>query len=208
MNFENANDIIENYSYTLGIVMMFVSLFVFLLFAFYLDAVLPKTFGETKPACFCFTCCCKKKRPELIDSDEGESLKRYNSIRSILNKSVPGEQSRRKTLTDQFELKYLDKRNYEGVAPEVAALELDNEHLQIQDLKKVYHNGFKAVQGINLKMYKGQIFSLLGHNGAGKSTTISMLTGLLEKSSGSGQVFGKDIFGDMKEVRKSMGVCP
>ena len=79
---------------------------------------------------------------------------------------------------------------------------------QIQDLKKVYHNGFKAVQGINLKMYKGQIFSLLGHNGAGKSTTISMLTGLLEKSSGSGQVFGKDIFGDMKEVRKSMGVCP
>ena len=94
------------------------------------------------------------------------------------------------------------------MAPEVAALELNHEHLQIKDLKKVYPNGFKAVQGINLKMYKGQIFSLLGHNGAGKSTTISMLTGLVEKSSGSGQVFGNDIFGEMQEVRKSMGVCP
>ena len=208
MNFENANNIIENYSYTLGIVMLLASFVVFLLFAFYLDAVLPKTFGEQKPACFCFTCCCKKKRPEAIDSDEGESLKRYNTIRSISNKGEPGEQSRRKTLTDPFELKYLDKRNYEGVAPEVAALELNHEHLQIKDLEKVYPNGYKAVQGINLKMYKGQIFSLLGHNGAGKSTTISMLTGLLDKSSGSGQVFGNDIFRNMKEARKSMGVCP
>ena len=94
------------------------------------------------------------------------------------------------------------------MAPEVAALELNHEHLQIKDLKKVYPNGFKAVQGINLKMYKGQIFSFLGHNGAGKSTVISMITGLLEKSSGSGLVFGNDLFENMKEIRKSMGICP
>ena len=111
-------------------------------------------------------------------------------------------------MTDPFELKYLDPKNYEGVAPEVAALELTNDYLKISELKKVYPNGFQAVKGINLKMYKGQIFSLLGHNGAGKSTAISMLTGLLDKSSGSGQVFGNDIFGNMAEVRKSMGVCP
>lgn len=34
-----------------------------------------------------------------------------------------------------------------------------------------------AVEGMNLKMYEGQITALLGHNGAGKTTTISMLTG-------------------------------
>ena len=57
-------------------------------------------------------------------------------------------------------------------------------------------------------MYNNQIFSLLGHNGAGKSTTISMMTGLLTKSAGSGSLFGNDLFNEMDEVRKNMGVCP
>ena len=43
---------------------------------------------------------------------------------------------------------------------------------------------FKAVDGLTLSVDKGEIMSLLGHNGAGKSTTISILTGLIEKSEG------------------------
>jgi ATP-binding cassette subfamily A (ABC1) protein 3 len=54
----------------------------------------------------------------------------------------------------------------------------------VSDLKKVFENGFKAVNGMNLKIYADQIFVLLGHNGAGKTTTISMLTGLLTASEG------------------------
>ena len=92
--------------------------------------------------------------------------------------------------------------------PEVARLELDNQFLKIQDLTKVYPNGFQAVNGINLKMYNGQIFALLGHNGAGKSTTISMLTGLLSKSTGQGRIFDQDLFNQMDQVRTFMGVCP
>jgi ATP-binding cassette subfamily A (ABC1) protein 3 len=57
-------------------------------------------------------------------------------------------------------------------------------------------------------MYNGQIFALLGHNGAGKTTTISMLTGLLEATEGSAFVNGVDIFNNMDEVRKTLGVCP
>lgn len=57
-------------------------------------------------------------------------------------------------------------------------------------------------------MYNGQIFALLGHNGAGKTTTISMLTGLLEPTQGMAEVMGIDIFNDMAEVRKHLGVCP
>ena len=80
--------------------------------------------------------------------------------------------------------------------------------MQISDIKKVYPGGFQAVNGINLKMYNGQIFALLGHNGAGKSTTISMLTGLLSKTEGEGQIFDYDLFEQMDQVRQLMGVCP
>ena len=65
----------------------------------------------------------------------------------------------------------------------------------------MYDNGFKAVNGINLKMYNGQIFALLGHNGAGKSTTISMLTGLLKPSTGNASVYEHDMFNQMGKVR-------
>lgn len=57
-------------------------------------------------------------------------------------------------------------------------------------------------------MYNGQIFALLGHNGAGKTTTISMLTGLLSPSGGHCEVFGKDLFHEMTDVRHFLGVCP
>ncbi len=51
-------------------------------------------------------------------------------------------------------------------------------------LRKTYPNGFTAVKDLNVKMYTGQIFALLGHNGAGKTTVISMLTGLLSPTEG------------------------
>ncbi len=57
-------------------------------------------------------------------------------------------------------------------------------------------------------MFTDQIFVLLGHNGAGKSTTISMLSGLISSSKGEVNLFGLDLFGQMDEVRKTMGVCP
>jgi ABC-type multidrug transport system ATPase subunit len=57
-------------------------------------------------------------------------------------------------------------------------------------------------------MYSDQIFVLLGHNGAGKTSTISMLTGLFEQTSGTAELFGIDMFNDMDSVRKIMGVCP
>ena len=57
-------------------------------------------------------------------------------------------------------------------------------------------------------MYDSQIFALLGHNGAGKSTMISMLTGLIKKSQGMARCYDVDLFEEMDEVREFMGVCP
>jgi ATP-binding cassette subfamily A (ABC1) protein 3 len=73
----------------------------------------------------------------------------------------------------------LNERNFEPVSDTLKKQEKNNECLIIRDLKKKFGNK-TAVNGVNLKMYNGQIFALLGHNGAGKTTTLSMLTGLIE----------------------------
>lgn len=66
---------------------------------------------------------------------------------------------------------------------------------------------FKAVDGLNLDMYEGEIFCLLGHNGAGKSTTISMLTNLISIDEGDANLFGLSVRSQPGEVVRSMGVC-
>lgn len=57
-------------------------------------------------------------------------------------------------------------------------------------------------------MHEGQVFVLLGHNGAGKSTTIGMLSGMLQPDSGKAEIYGYDIYSQMNIIRKMMGVCP
>ncbi|CAM9287239.1 unnamed protein product [Heterosigma akashiwo] len=66
----------------------------------------------------------------------------------------------------------------------------------------------KAVHDLGLTMYRGQITALLGHNGAGKTTTISMLTGLLAPTGGAAFIQGRDVFTQMKFIRRTLGVCP
>jgi ATP-binding cassette, subfamily A (ABC1), member 3 len=58
-------------------------------------------------------------------------------------------------------------------------------------------------------MYEDQIFVMLGHNGAGKSSSISILTGLYEPSTYEQlEVFGLDLCEDSENARQSIGVCP
>lgn len=73
---------------------------------------------------------------------------------------------------------------YEKLTPEMEEKEIKKSLLRVNNLHKQYENDFKAVNGINVKMYEDQIFCLLGHNGAGKTTTISMLTGLIPSTQG------------------------
>lgn len=51
----------------------------------------------------------------------------------------------------------------------------------------------KAVNGINLTIYEGQITAILGHNGAGKTTLFNILTGLTAPTAGTAYIFGYDI---------------
>nr|QST14977.1 ABCA3 protein [Diaphanosoma celebensis] len=80
--------------------------------------------------------------------------------------------------------------------------------VQIKGLTKEYHKGRMVVNHIHVNMYESQITALLGHNGAGKSTTMSMLTGLFPPTSGTALVNGYDIRTDIQGVRGSLGLCP
>ncbi|MFH4977532.1 hypothetical protein AB6A40_004241 [Gnathostoma spinigerum] len=66
----------------------------------------------------------------------------------------------------------------------------------------------RAVNNLNLKVYKGTITALLGHNGAGKSTTFSILTGVLRPSSGTAFIDELDVRTDLAKIRKILGLCP
>ncbi|KAG1338408.1 ABC transporter A family member 1 [Cocos nucifera] len=99
----------------------------------------------------------------------------------------------------------------EAVSLDVKQQELDGRCICIRNLHKVYmtkKGKCCAVNSLQLTLYENQILALLGHNGAGKSTTISMLVGLLPPTSGDALVFGKNIRTDMDEIRKTLGVCP
>ena len=74
----------------------------------------------------------------------------------------------------------------------------------VAGLTKVFGD-FKAVDNIDLTVYKGEVFGFLGPNGAGKSTTIRMLCGLLLPSSGKGLVGGFDIMAQTEEIKKNIG---
>nr|XP_042139620.1 ATP-binding cassette sub-family A member 17-like isoform X10 [Peromyscus maniculatus bairdii] len=83
--------------------------------------------------------------------------------------------------------------------------------IEIQHLYKVFYRGRRkciAVKDLSVNLYKGQITVLLGHNGAGKTTICSILTGLISPSKGQAYVLGCEVSKDLAQVRKSLGWCP
>ena len=76
--------------------------------------------------------------------------------------------------------------------------------IEAHGLTRVF-GAFTAVDHIDLMVPKGTIFGLLGANGAGKSTTIRMLCGLLRSSAGSASVAGHDIDSEPESIKRSIG---
>jgi len=80
--------------------------------------------------------------------------------------------------------------------------------LCISDLRKTYDNGVEALKGVSLDVVPGDFYALLGPNGAGKSTLIGIVSSLVNKSSGSVQVFGIDIDADRSAAMRQIGLVP
>ena len=85
---------------------------------------------------------------------------------------------------------------------------MSENQIVINDLSKVYDNGFNALKNINLNIKKGEIFAMLGPNGAGKTTLISIICGIVKPSSGKVTVEDFDIIKDYRETRSRIGLVP
>ncbi len=165
------------------ILMMLFDAFWMLLLALYLEKILPSEFGSPLPWNFC----CKR-------DNQGEGTPLLPQPETHLN---------------------LDNDEHGSVIEAVSDDVAKRESISISRLRRVFERGscFKkgdelvAVDSLNLTMFTGEIFALLGHNGAGKSTTFSILTGLIPATAGTVQMFGRDLAANMDEIRQAFGVC-
>ncbi|MFF3740474.1 ABC transporter ATP-binding protein [Streptomyces sp. NPDC002566] len=78
--------------------------------------------------------------------------------------------------------------------------------IEVTDLRRVYGGGFEAVRGISFHVGRGEVFALLGTNGAGKTSTVELLEGLTRPDGGRVRVLGHDPYADRAAVRPRTGV--
>ncbi|WP_345581066.1 ABC transporter ATP-binding protein [Streptomyces prasinosporus] len=82
-----------------------------------------------------------------------------------------------------------------------------HEHvIEVTGLRRVYGDGFEAVRGIDFSVRQGEIFALLGTNGAGKTSTVELLEGLAAPAGGRVRVLGHDPYTERAAVRPRTGV--
>ena len=85
---------------------------------------------------------------------------------------------------------------------------MSHNQIIINNLSKVYNNGFKALKNINLNVKQGEILAMLGPNGAGKTTLISIICGIVKPSEGAVTIDQFDIIKDYRETRSRIGMVP
>ena len=195
LNSSTADIIYYNYSFDTALWMLFADFVIFTALGLYLDLVIPSDFGQRLSPCFLCTpsyyrCCRRSRRRDQV-GDQGDR-------EALLDADYD----------DEFERAQMPNENYESPPQMCKQLEQRGDYLKVDNLQKTFSGGFRAVRGVSVKMFDSQIFVMLGHNGAGKSTVISMLTGLIEKSQGEASCYDTDLFEEMDQVREFMGVCP
>ena len=80
----------------------------------------------------------------------------------------------------------------------------DEPAIRVHDLTRRF-GGFTAVRAISFEVARGEVFGFLGANGAGKTTAIKMLTGLLLPTSGEARVAGYDVYRETDSIRRHIG---
>ncbi|MFE9685736.1 ABC transporter ATP-binding protein [Streptomyces sp. NPDC006285] len=78
--------------------------------------------------------------------------------------------------------------------------------IEVTDLRRVYAGGYEAVRGVSFEVGRGELFALLGTNGAGKTSTVELIEGLAPAASGRVRVLGHDPYTERSVVRPHIGL--
>ena len=186
---DNINYKYLNFSINDMFIMLFVDSLLYLLIGLYLEQILPKEYGVTRPWYFLFTSkfWCGTSSNSNIPTEGNNQITDFSNLN--------------KNNTKEIRLNFQDESNY-----------LDNQkpenYLQLIDIHKKFDDGKKALNGVSFNLYKDEIFALLGHNGAGKSTLINIMSGLYESTSGEALYQNKNMLIDRDDFRNKIGICP
>ncbi|ETO27513.1 ATP-binding cassette sub-family A member 3 [Reticulomyxa filosa] len=188
INWLTVSEEYDKFRFGTSIWMFCIDTCLYIVLTLYLDRVWPSRYGQRLPWYFLFTkqfwCDLRSSTVHTTQDVATSSLERISSL--------------------------ADKNGYEKVK------EVDvttRPMIQVRDLYKVFQDPLqrsqvKAVNGVSLDIYSGEVFCLLGHNGAGKTTCIGMLTGLLTITEGHAFISGHNVSTDMPRIRTTLGVCP
>lgn len=190
-----------DYPFGLPLLMLYVGAGFYAALAVYLDCIVPGN-GPRRPWYFPFQwaskCCCRavgshannRYTDDVIDDGDNDLL--LGGGRGLLaHETINGEST--------------DLQDYEHESKEAV--------IKIRGLTKEFGSKGserkRALGGVHLDIYDGQIFGLLGHNGAGKSTTFNILAGILQPTAGKVEIYGKDLTDpdELDEIRSQLGVC-
>jgi ABC-2 type transport system ATP-binding protein len=80
--------------------------------------------------------------------------------------------------------------------------------IKVIDLVKIYPNDCKALKGVSFDINRGEVCGYLGANGAGKSTTIKIITGMIKADSGAAYIDNFDVFLSPEKVKRIIGYVP
>jgi len=192
-----SNEVSSSYNnFSVGnmYLMLFIDIFLYLILGYLFDHIIPHQYGIG-------LWCKKKSKLNLNEIKKNDNKVNYIKI-DVDNKKNGIKNSDYSTVTENQDY-FQSEQNYEDKIK-------SGDCFRIRNLKKVFDDGKVAVNGLNLNLYNQEIFALLGHNGAGKSTTISILSGLYEATEGSAFYKNMDVLesGNMDKFRSKLGICP
>nr|QUF59424.1 ATP-binding cassette transporter Abca1-like2 [Brachionus angularis] len=173
--------------------------FLYMVLAWYIEAVFPGEYGIPKKWYFPFQ---KSYWLGQKPTQDEPNNKKFNFLKSIF---------KRKKIQVQENFMFNTIKQIELPNEAIDQSEILNKKpgIEIKNLHKVYARGKNhALKGLTVNFYENEISAFLGHNGAGKSTTMHLLTGLYKPSFGSAKINGLEITDSMEKIRKSLGFVP
>ena len=140
----------------------------------------------------------KKKSEKVSEPATNVFAKIYRKISANKKEQIILEEEAKQQGSPDFNEKYFEKMDENKVAG-----------IEIKKLHKVYTRGNNhALKGLQVTFFKDEITAFLGHNGAGKSTTMHLLTGLYKPTAGTALIDGLDLKSHLSKIRKSLGFVP